>query len=76
MEESAVQGAERTLGFNIAPFINQFQVSVWKRSAAGWPSPRLPSLCRFAVTGFNWIALVLSFLELGNLLVVEIKPYG
>uniref|UniRef100_A0AAA9ST92 Protein arginine methyltransferase 9 n=2 Tax=Bos TaxID=9903 RepID=A0AAA9ST92_BOVIN len=28
MEESAVQGAERTLGFNIAPFINQFQVPV------------------------------------------------
>ncbi|XP_043340847.1 protein arginine N-methyltransferase 9 [Cervus canadensis] len=28
MEESAVQGAERTLGFNIAPFINQFQVPI------------------------------------------------
>ncbi|XP_055406812.1 protein arginine N-methyltransferase 9 isoform X2 [Bubalus kerabau] len=28
MEESAVQGSERTLGFNIAPFINQFQVPV------------------------------------------------
>ncbi|OWK14152.1 PRMT9 [Cervus elaphus hippelaphus] len=30
MEESAVQGAERTLGFNIAPFINQFQVHICK----------------------------------------------
>uniref|UniRef100_A0A8D1U8B1 Protein arginine methyltransferase 9 n=1 Tax=Sus scrofa TaxID=9823 RepID=A0A8D1U8B1_PIG len=28
VEESAVQGAERTLGFNIAPFINQFQVPI------------------------------------------------
>ncbi|KAB0370222.1 hypothetical protein FD755_018184 [Muntiacus reevesi] len=28
MEESAVQGAERTLGFTIAPFINQFQVPI------------------------------------------------
>jgi len=26
--ESAVQGQEATLGFNIAPFINQFTVSV------------------------------------------------
>uniref|UniRef100_A0A8D0SCL3 Protein arginine methyltransferase 9 n=2 Tax=Sus scrofa TaxID=9823 RepID=A0A8D0SCL3_PIG len=30
VEESAVQGAERTLGFNIAPFINQFQVRICK----------------------------------------------
>ncbi|XP_068845693.1 protein arginine N-methyltransferase 9 isoform X3 [Capricornis sumatraensis] len=28
LEESAVQGTERTLGFNIAPFINQFQVPI------------------------------------------------
>ncbi|XP_024591953.1 protein arginine N-methyltransferase 9 [Neophocaena asiaeorientalis asiaeorientalis] len=28
VEESAVQGTERTLGFNIAPFINQFQVPI------------------------------------------------
>uniref|UniRef100_A0A8C5P4C5 Protein arginine N-methyltransferase 9 n=1 Tax=Jaculus jaculus TaxID=51337 RepID=A0A8C5P4C5_JACJA len=28
VEESAVQGSERTLGLNIAPFINQFQVPV------------------------------------------------
>ncbi|KAM6221727.1 protein arginine N-methyltransferase 9 [Rhynchocyon petersi] len=28
VEESAVQGTERTLGVNIAPFINQFQVPV------------------------------------------------
>ncbi|XP_055974911.1 protein arginine N-methyltransferase 9 [Sorex fumeus] len=28
LEESAVQGQERTLGLNIAPFINQFQVPV------------------------------------------------
>ncbi|XP_008063243.1 putative protein arginine N-methyltransferase 9 [Carlito syrichta] len=28
VEESAVQGAERTLGLNIAPFINQFQVPI------------------------------------------------
>lgn len=26
--ESAVQGQEPTLGFNIAPFINQFTVSI------------------------------------------------
>ena len=30
VEESAVQGTEHTLGLNIAPFINQFQVSVWR----------------------------------------------
>ncbi|XP_045408050.1 protein arginine N-methyltransferase 9 [Lemur catta] len=28
VEESAVQGTERTLGLNIAPFINQFQVPI------------------------------------------------
>ncbi|XP_008849323.1 protein arginine N-methyltransferase 9 isoform X1 [Nannospalax galili] len=28
VEENAVQGAERTLGLNIAPFINQFQVPI------------------------------------------------
>ncbi|XP_023589329.1 protein arginine N-methyltransferase 9 isoform X2 [Trichechus manatus latirostris] len=28
VEESAVQGTERTLGVNIAPFINQFQVPI------------------------------------------------
>ncbi|XP_048189708.1 protein arginine N-methyltransferase 9 isoform X4 [Perognathus longimembris pacificus] len=28
LEESAVQGTDRTLGFNIAPFINQFQVPI------------------------------------------------
>ncbi|XP_032102325.1 protein arginine N-methyltransferase 9 isoform X1 [Sapajus apella] len=28
LEENAVQGAERTLGLNIAPFINQFQVPI------------------------------------------------
>ncbi|XP_006887057.1 PREDICTED: putative protein arginine N-methyltransferase 10 isoform X2 [Elephantulus edwardii] len=28
VEESAVQGTERTLGINIAPFINQFQVPI------------------------------------------------
>jgi hypothetical protein len=28
VEENAVQGTECTLGLNIAPFINQFQVSV------------------------------------------------
>eukprot|EP00069_Balaena_mysticetus_P005223 bmy_04758T0 len=28
VEESAVQGTERTLGFNVAPFINQFQVPI------------------------------------------------
>lgn len=27
--ESAVQGTEPTLGFNIAPFINQFKVGSW-----------------------------------------------
>lgn len=31
LEENAVQGTARTLGLNIAPFINQFQVSVSKR---------------------------------------------
>lgn len=30
--ESAVQGQEPTLGFNIAPFINQFTVSVTSSS--------------------------------------------
>lgn len=30
VEENAVQGTARTLGLNIAPFINQFQVSAWK----------------------------------------------
>nr|XP_033713209.1 protein arginine N-methyltransferase 9 isoform X2 [Tursiops truncatus] len=28
VEENAVQGTERTLGFNIAPFINQFRVPI------------------------------------------------
>ncbi|XP_063665124.1 protein arginine N-methyltransferase 9 isoform X4 [Pan troglodytes] len=30
LEENAVQGTERTLGLNIAPFINQFQVYICK----------------------------------------------
>lgn len=30
VEENAVQGTECTLGLNIAPFINQFQVSLKK----------------------------------------------
>lgn len=30
--ESAVQGQEPTLGFNIAPFINQFTVSMTAKS--------------------------------------------
>lgn len=30
LQESAVQGREPTLGFNIAPFINQFTVCLFK----------------------------------------------
>lgn len=34
LRESAVQGLEPTLGFNIAPFINQFTVSTPARPTA------------------------------------------
>lgn len=41
--ESAVQGREPTLGFNIAPFINQFTVSVTTHKAL----PKLKSFITF-----------------------------
>lgn len=34
LRESAVQGLEPTLGFNISPFINQFTVSIPARPTA------------------------------------------
>lgn len=64
VEESAVQGTEHTLGLNIAPFINQFQVSVQRTVQSGCLLVSLSLLLSFyLVSRFSWIKRAVGFLE-------------